>query len=368
MAVKETIWKIEPHTQAKHVILDRYLKAWFPIMSKWNGRILYIDGFAGPGKYLDKDNQPTIDGSPLIAIDASRKHRLQLNAEIVFLFIETRHDRCEYLKRLLETIDMPENMRCEAIESGFDETLSLLFNYLDKQKEGLAPAFVFIDPFGYSDTPFSLVKQIMENEKCEVLITFMYSFIKRALPKHNQEKHLDKLFGTKNWRKARNVNTPSEREEFIQQLYKKQLEEEAKIKYVRFFEMINKFNQTEYFLFFGTNSVDGLKAMKYAMWKVDPAGTFLFSDRTNPNQKVLFSPEPNYNLLKKLILEEFGGKAVSIEQIEEFVLIKTPFRESHYKRKILNLMEKAKPPELKVIESSRKKKGTYTTGTVIKFL
>jgi three-Cys-motif partner protein len=58
-----TIWSITPHTQAKHAILKRYLDAWFPILSRQaailnrkfgtvNGRrILYIDGFAGPGIY-----------------------------------------------------------------------------------------------------------------------------------------------------------------------------------------------------------------------------------------------------------------------------------------------------------------------------
>jgi three-Cys-motif partner protein len=51
-APKQTIWKLEPHTRAKHEILKRYLQAWMIILSQ--GRfpeILYIDGFAGPGEY-----------------------------------------------------------------------------------------------------------------------------------------------------------------------------------------------------------------------------------------------------------------------------------------------------------------------------
>jgi hypothetical protein len=28
----ETLWEIEPHTKAKHEILQRYLGAWFPIL------------------------------------------------------------------------------------------------------------------------------------------------------------------------------------------------------------------------------------------------------------------------------------------------------------------------------------------------
>ena len=366
MAVKQTIWSIEPHTQAKHAILDRYLKAWFPIMSKWNGRILYVDGFAGPGKYLNDKDLPLIDGSPLIALNAAREHKLQLNAEIVFLFIEARHDRYEYLKSLLESIHIPKNMRYEVIESKFDETISSLLDYLDEQKERLAPAFVFIDPFGYSETPFSVIERIMENPRCEVLVTFMYSFIKRAIAKPDQEEHLDILFGTQEWRKIRDIGIPLKKQEFAQELYQKQLEEEAKIKYVRFFEMINRFNQPEYLLFFGTNNKKGLKEMKRAMWKVDPEGAFRFSDRTNPKQRVLFEPEPNYNLLKRLITERFSGKAVPIEQIEEFVIVETPFRETHFKNPILNPMENASSPE--IVVSGRRRKGTYPAGTVVQFL
>ena len=201
---------------------------------------------------------------------------------------------------------------------------------------------------------------------CEVLITFMYSFIKRAIVKPDQEEHLDILFGTQEWRKMRNIGTPLKRREFAQQLYKKQLEEEVNIKYVRFFEMINRFNQTQYLLFFGTNGIEGLKKMKYAMWKVDPRGAFRFSDRTDPRQRVLFEPEPDYNLLKKFIIQKFRGETVPIEQIEDFVVVETPFRETHFKNQILKPMEDAKPPQ--IVVSGRMRKGTYPAGTIIQFL
>lgn len=48
---RETVWEMEPHTQAKHEILRGYLSAWLPIMSKYNERLVYVDGFAGPGVY-----------------------------------------------------------------------------------------------------------------------------------------------------------------------------------------------------------------------------------------------------------------------------------------------------------------------------
>ena len=64
--IRTTVWPLDPHTAAKHAILRRYLDAWIPIMSRYHGRVLYIDGFAGPGIY--EHGEP---GSPLIALDAA---------------------------------------------------------------------------------------------------------------------------------------------------------------------------------------------------------------------------------------------------------------------------------------------------------
>jgi len=79
----ETVWRIDPHTQAKHTILRRYWEAWLPIMTKYNQRVLYIDGFAGPRLYAGGE-----DGSPLIALKAARDHRAKPKSEVVFTFIE----------------------------------------------------------------------------------------------------------------------------------------------------------------------------------------------------------------------------------------------------------------------------------------
>jgi hypothetical protein len=38
-------------------------------MARHNGRILFVDGFAGPGRYLDGE-----DGSPLIALKTLLDH------------------------------------------------------------------------------------------------------------------------------------------------------------------------------------------------------------------------------------------------------------------------------------------------------
>jgi three-Cys-motif partner protein len=362
--ITSTIWKIEPHTEAKHAILRKYLDAWLPIITRWNGRVLYIDGFAGPGEYIDGKK-----GSPSIAVEAVLEHKANIKSEVIMLFIEADQERCEYLKRKVASSKIPSNIKIECICARFDKTISEIFRYIDEQKARFAPAFVFIDPFGFTGIPFALIKRIMENQRCEVLITFMYEDINRFISDKKLWDSLNETFGTDKWKQIILEKDPKKRTQLLYNIYKKQLEQEAGIKFVRSFKMINKLNKTDYFLFFGTNNITGLKKMKEAMWRVDKSGLFQFSDATyNPNQPVLFEIEPNYSQLKKILLKEFKGKLVSITELENFILTQTTFRETHYKKQILKPMENAQPPEIKVKCMGKRKKGTFSSKCIIGFL
>ena len=97
--------------------------------------------------------------------------------------------------------------------------------------------------------------------------------------------------------------------------------------------------------------------MKEAMWRVDPGGGFTFSDATNFDQMVLFQPEVDRRLLRTLIGDRFGGRRVTVRDLERFVIEDTPFLAGHYKR-VLAEMEGAgkftpvNPPR-------KRRKGTY---------
>jgi hypothetical protein len=145
------------------------------------------------------------------------------------------------------------------------------------------------------------------------------------------------------------------------------VEHEAGVRFVRSFEMLNRSNRTDYFLFFGTKSVEGLKKMKEAMWKVDETGAFQFSDATDPSQSVLFDTGPNAADLRKRLLEEFRGRNVSIDVLEEFVITQTPYRETHLRKSVLLPMEKAVPPELEIVSApASRKRSFFPPGTTLR--
>lgn len=353
--IKTTLWPLEAHTKAKHDILKRYLQAWYPILGRHNRRIVYIDGFSGPGRYEGGEM-----GSPIIAINAAIDHKLDLTSEIVFWFIEENKSRYENLNSILSEMTIPPQFKLNVECSTFENSLSEILDDIDRNGSSLAPTFAFIDPFGISDTPFSIIEKIMSYQKCEVLITFMSGFVNRFKGEECNVNHIDRLFGTTDWQHSILENGD---EEAITEFYQERLQSVAK--YVRSFEMINDRNQTVYRLIFGTNSIRGLEKMKESMWNVDESGSFKYSDRTDPNQSLLFSHEPNFEHLKSLILSEFEGVTVTIEEIKELVLVKTPFRETHFKTQILTPMEIATPPEIQVLRAG---KSGYPGGTQITFL
>lgn len=362
--ISTTIWQIEQHTEAKHAIIRKYLDAWLPIITRWNGRVLYIDGFAGPGEYSGGK-----DGSPIIAIKAVLEHKANIKSEIKMLFIEADKDRYDHLKQKINSLNIPSNIGIKPIYGKFDETLTDIFKYIDEHKSRLVPAFIFIDPFGFTGIPFTLIKRIMRNEKCEVLITFMFEEINRFISDARLWNSLTETFGTDEWKKVISEQDPKKRIELLHSIYKEQLEGDAGVEFVRSFKMINKINKTDYFLFFGTNNITGLKKMKEAMWRIDKSGLFQFSDATyNPNQPVLFEMKPNYNQLKGILIKKFKGKSVSIPNLEHFILTKTAFRETHYKRQILRLMEKVEPAEIKVKCQGKRKIGTFPPHCIVEFL
>jgi three-Cys-motif partner protein len=359
----DTVWQIDPHTVSKHTILRRYWEAWLPIMTKFNQRVLYIDGFAGPGKYAGGE-----DGSPLIALKSARDHQARPNSEVAFIFIEKDKKRFDHLFQIIEEIKptLPPNFKVHCIPGSFDDQMTEVLNSIEQERAKLAPSLVFIDPFGFSHTPFRTVRRIMQNPKCEILVTFMFEEINRFLAHPDHMDTYNLLFGTDKWRTVLGVVNADDRWRMIHDIYRDQLRE-AGVRYVRSFEMRNQGNRTDYFLFFGTHNLLGLEKMKEAMWEADPLGNFQFSDFTDANRTMkLYSDEPDFERLKNIIVEQFKRTDVLVENLTTFVLADTPFLKSHFKTQILKPMELS--GELSVSYSKeRRRRGTFPDGTIIRF-
>ena len=356
-----TVWDIDPHTKAKHFILTRHLGGWFPILSKRHGRIVYLDGFAGPGKYRGGE-----EGSPVIAIRTAITHKFPLADELVFYFVEARPDRKAHLEQVLADLypNPPRNISWHVSGAQFADEMRSLLTDLESEGKTLAPTFAFLDPFGFKGMPMEIVARILNYPRCEALITFMASFVNRFAETEINDETLDELFGTPKWRGVSAMPDPEQRRRFLIELYTRQLETRVQGVHVRAFEMVDARNIPIYYLIFATRSQKGMEVMKGAMWAADPTGQYRFSDRTDPDQHTLLEIEDEQAWVgpaAKIVHLEFSGTRQTVERVMSFLILQTPYPPQ---KKILKRLEQ----EGKILSVvPRARAGTFPDGCIIQF-
>jgi three-Cys-motif partner protein len=334
-------WDCPPHTRAKHQILGRYLDGWFPILSSWNGRVVFLDGFAGRGRYNDGS-----EGSPLIALQRLLDHKYfpqMRHREFVFFFIEYNPDNAASLRKEIDEFKAsrapwPGNVTTHVLNEKFDKTATDIIAYLREQRRNLAPTFAFVDPFGYTGLPIDLLAELFSYPHTELFVNFMVGSVQRHITRDGQERAMRSLFGVDVNEILDGYDGQADRVQHLCNVYKRQLHERVGFSYVQSFGMINNTGNVSYHLFHGTRHPQGVKLMKDAMWKVDPGGGFKFSDRL-ADQDVLFTPEPRLDLLQAGLLRDFAGRSgVRVEELCWYALLWTPYRETHV-RPVLKKLE-----------------------------
>jgi len=267
----EITWPIEPHTEAKHEILKYYLGAWFPILATLYSRFLYVDGFSGPGGYVGGE-----DGSPIIALKVALQHKLKEKfqrpgKELVFIFIEKDEGKYQNLQRKLNEIPRPSNFKVDPYCNSFEEVF--MKTVIAEIEEHSTPSFVFIDPFGPTGFPMSLLSWLAKQPSSETLINFQYQSLNQWFLKDtSKHRRLTQLNGDERWHRALNIPDPWQKENYLRESYEEALEELGWK--VRPFRMVNKHNQTQYYLFYTTRNWRGMLEMKRAMLNAAPEGDF----------------------------------------------------------------------------------------------
>lgn len=372
---RETLWEMEAHTAAKHTILRRYLQAWIPIMSRlvgrWasdgRGRLLLLDGFCGPGRYVGGE-----DGSPIIMLKAFLEHsqRDGINAELVYIFIDEDESRIEHLDEEIKALaaaqpggKLPDQVKVQTIAGRYEDVFGEALDDMEERGQRPAETFAFIDPFGYSDASMHLTDRLLAFERCEALIYMPLPFIARFVGKTDQADAMDSLFGSGRWREAIELKG-EERRRFLHDLFRDQLAAEGTGRLVRSFE-IPTAKGTGYHLFFTTGHEKGLEVVKDAMWAVDPVEGSCYRDTTDADQLVIFSSDVDTGPLLAGLRAYFGTREFTIEEANSYTICESAFKSSHLKKKTLAPAERA---ELLEVLTPRSRACTYPDGTRMRFV
>jgi three-Cys-motif partner protein len=320
----DSYWRAYDGLQnAKHIILRKYLGAWFPILASWNGKVLYIDCHAGRGRH--KTGHP---GSPLIALQLLLRHRAKdailKGCEVFFVFFENNRENYDDLCREVETLgELPEGVDVHAYCKDYEATLRRICEETRSRGRKLAPSFAFVDPYGFT-LSMGTLNTLLSFPASELLVNFMFRHVDMAIRNVSQEENMDRLFGTEEWRGLRGMDAYDERVNAIIALFSGQL----KAEFVTHMLMRGSNKALKYVLFHASNHPEGRKKMKDAMWATAPAGDFTAYERDRPGQLVLLQPEPDLAPLRADLWETFAGQTVDMLRLYEW-LLRTLYLEKH---------------------------------------
>lgn len=340
---RNVLWELDPHTVAKHRLLRAYIDRWLPIMAKYQDRLLLVDGFAGPGRYVGGE-----DGSPVIMLKAYLEHAQRARIErshLDYFFIERDADRFAHLESEVDAFrPLPPNVSVFPVHGEYGAIMEGIVG----EAANRVPTFAFIDPFGYADARFELTSRILGFPRCEVLIFLPTPYLIRFISKPDLARTFDLLFGSGDWEAALDVDG-DERATLLRDSFSRALKRDAH--FVSSFEIITDAGRG-YHLFFATNHPLGLVKWKEAAWSVDPVDGLGYRERRPTNQMTLFdlvpgsgAPlkfEPNTRPLLTALMDQFEGRRFTIEEAAEFTDLETRFLStSHLKERTLREAERA---------------------------
>jgi three-Cys-motif partner protein len=345
---EHVVWKREAHTKAKHELLRAFFAKWVSVHSEFfaargSGQVRVYDGFAGPGVYTDGE-----PGSPLILLESLlRNPRVRDRWGSVsydFQYVEKHPGRAAKLEEQLAALEAC--LRGDGLWSKNVQRTVTCGPYEQHvpgpPSAGRTALFLFLDPFGYSQSPMTLTRELIQQPKSDTLIFLPLSFVNRFTSRDGQDEAMDRFFGTSIWR---TVPDGAGRPAALRELFEGQLRAGG-VRWVKGFQL-RPGNSNEYWIVGGSDHLQGYASVKEGFWAADPINGRSYAAQSPPpdGQQVLAfdtptSPGPNTAPLLGLLKAHFGARRFTVEEAQDFVR-RSDFLDSHLKRLTLAKAEAA---------------------------
>ena len=197
----------------KKFYLERYLSVVTRgVGRKWDGKLIYLDLFSGPGRSVIRDTGEEVEGSPLVAMNFDF-------ARYVFV------DQPDVISTLRQrTSKHPKSARIALVEGDCNEAIDQVCDLFPSDHLGLA----FIDPTGVQ-IQFKTIQRLVMGRRMDLLMTIQFGMgIRMNLPQYAESNGdaLTDFLGNTLWREDLSVSgTFSQASRRIMDRYIRQLKE-----------------------------------------------------------------------------------------------------------------------------------------------
>lgn len=318
--------------KVKHDLIRHYLGGWFAKLGFWAGRVIYLDTHAGRGGYADGQL-----GSPLVALDTLLNHialqQLLQRSEFRFLFIERDADNLEQLKKELAQRQLPKGVH---VDPHCNDAFALL-NEIAARTKALAPAFIFVDPYGFK-VPAATLRSVLQAGRVELFVNVIWRELDMGITQGRMGRQpgmvdtLNMIFDGEEWKTEIVSDDIDQRADQAARL----LARKVGAKWHTYIKMLGDNGRTRYMLLHLTNHDDGRDLMKDSIWKVAPDGGYYARKSVDVAQQVLIEPEPDLRPLRDWVCERLASGPKRWQELQTDLRPEL-WREAHLNQQIREL-------------------------------
>jgi three-Cys-motif partner protein len=361
----------EEQSRVKSQIVAKYFWAWAKVMLphlRWDtGRIVYLDLFAGPGKYADG----TLS-TPLLVLQTAIADP-QMRARLFASFRDADAENVRSLAAAISELPGVESLahRPTVQQTVVTDDLAELYEQFH-----LHPTLLFADPWGYKGLSLRLLNSVLKDWGCECILFFNYRRINMAIKNPLMRGMMDDLFGEARVDVLRTEvdGLDSETRELVVVERFMEALTEGPSKYILPFRFrVERGTRTSHHLFFLSKSVLGYSIMKDIMAKESTGAEqgvpkFEYNPATR-NFPKLFEYNRPLDELGEMLLTFFAGKTLKMVEVYQQHQVGTPFVKSNYKAVLANLEALGKITAMPKADERRRSKGrpTFADDVVVTF-
>jgi three-Cys-motif partner protein len=360
----------EEQSLIKSTIVSKYFWAWAKVITSVQNRydnsdkrIAYIDLFAGPGRYEDNSKS-----TPLLVVEKVIEDQI-MRERLVTFFNDRNPKNVQSLQMAIRELPGIEKLIHQPVIENIEIGSAIAEQF--KQMK-LVPTLLFVDPWGYKGLSLNLVDSVLKNWGCDCIFFFNYNRINMGLNNEIVREHMNALFGEKRANELRtklSILSPHRRELTI-------VEELAQAFQTLGYPFVLPFRfrnhqgtRTSHHLIYISKEFLGYNIMKGIMAGVSSsAAQGVASFEFNPADKqmsLLFELNRPIDDLAEMLLSEFAGKTLTLDDFYERHSVNKPYTERNYKDVLLRLEDEGKiiaaPPK------SERRKGTFSNKVKIEF-